>query len=200
MSIKLKCQVFLRKNLLNTLTVLLASGTLFTVFPFIKDIYNVDADLISQHPDTETQINLDERLTLFHDNTILAKSEIKADLKTTTITSANEKNIVVQQPLTVVSVINVSVTGYSSTVDQTNSQPFITASGYRVRDGIVAANFLPFGTKIRIPEAFGDKVFVVKDRMNSRFNNRVDVWFYTRQQALNFGIKYTYIEVVETAN
>jgi 3D (Asp-Asp-Asp) domain-containing protein len=34
--------------------------------------------------------------------------------------------------------------------------------------------------------------------MNRRHNNRVDVWFQTRQQALNFGIKYTYIEVVET--
>lgn len=93
--------------------------------------------------------------------------------------------------------VNTTITGYSSTVDQTNSDPLITASGEWVRDGIVAANFLSFGTEIRIPEIFGDKIFIVKDRMNSRYTNRVDIWFPSRQQALNLGIKNTYIEVLE---
>ncbi len=91
--------------------------------------------------------------------------------------------------------ITAELTGYSSTVDQTNSQPFITASGSRVRDGIVAANFLEFGTEIRIPEYFGDKVFVVKDRMNRRYSSPsngtydgyIDIWFSTRGEATNFG-------------
>ena len=99
----------------------------------------------------------------------------------------------------------VEVSGYSSTPDQTNCQPFITASGNRVRDGIVAANFLEFGTKIRIPEYFGDKEFVVEDRMNSRYSlpkndsydGHVDVWFYTRQEAKDMGRVLTEIEVIE---
>lgn len=83
----------------------------------------------------------------------------------------------------------VSMTAYSSTVDQCDGDPFITASGSRVRDGIVAANFVPLGTKIKIPALYGDKIFVVEDRMNRRYQSRVDIWMNTRQEALNFGVK-----------
>ncbi|MDP3003980.1 MAG: hypothetical protein Q8N43_00505, partial [Candidatus Azambacteria bacterium] len=38
--------------------------------------------------------------------------------------------------------MKVVLTAYSSTPDQTDDTPFITASNTRVRDGIVAANFL----------------------------------------------------------
>lgn len=91
--------------------------------------------------------------------------------------------------------MKVTVTGYSSTPDQTDDTPFITASGKRVRDGIVAANFLRFSTKIKIPELFGDKVFIVEDRMNRRYYDRVDVWFPTRGEALRFG-KHTNVEII----
>lgn len=86
------------------------------------------------------------------------------------------------------------ITGYSSTFDQTDGDPYITASNQNVRWGTVATNFpereeaLPFGTKIRIPELFGDEIFTVEDRMNRRFNNRLDVWFPSRSQASQFGI------------
>lgn len=90
----------------------------------------------------------------------------------------------------------VYVTAYSSTPDQTDSTPFITASNTHVRDGIVAANFLPFGTKIRIPAIYPDKIFVVEDRMNARYNHRADIWFSTRQEAVNFGIKWLDIEIL----
>ena len=91
----------------------------------------------------------------------------------------------------------VVITGYSSTVDQTDSTPFITASNKRVRPGIVAANFLPFGTQIKVPKYFGDRVFIVEDRMNKRFNNRVDIWFTSRGEALRFGKVLTTIEILE---
>ena len=81
----------------------------------------------------------------------------------------------------------VVITGYSSTADKTDDTPFITASGKRVRDGIVASNFLKFGTRIKIPSVFGDKIFVVEDRMHARFSNRVDIWFSTREQAMKLG-------------
>lgn len=97
----------------------------------------------------------------------------------------------------VVETIPVIVTAYSSTVGQTDSTPFITASGTRVRDGIVAANFLPIGTKIRLPDIYGDRVFVVEDRMHPRKKWQVDIWFSTYQDAKNFGAKRTSIEVLE---
>jgi 3D (Asp-Asp-Asp) domain-containing protein len=92
-----------------------------------------------------------------------------------------------------------TVTAYSSSVDETDDTPFTTASGERVRDGIVAANFLPFGTKIRIPEIFGDKIFVVKDRMASRHAEKVDIWFETKELAKAFGRKNLIVEVLDSS-
>lgn len=91
----------------------------------------------------------------------------------------------------------ITTTAYSSTVDQCDSSPFIAASGRRVHDGMVAANFLKFDTKIRIPEIFGDKIFVVEDRMNRRFQNRVDIWMETREEALQYGVRNVTIEILE---
>lgn len=100
-------------------------------------------------------------------------------------------------PPRIVQVIPVVITAYSSTVWQTDNDPFITAAGTPVREGIVAANFLPFGTKIQIPELYGDRVFVVEDRMNPRKRNMVDVWFPYVQDARNFGVQRTSITVLE---
>ncbi|MDA1337376.1 MAG: hypothetical protein O3C23_01255 [bacterium] len=100
-------------------------------------------------------------------------------------------------PEKVVSRINVIVTAYSSTPEQTDSTPFITASGTYVRDGIVAANFLPIGTKIKLPDIYGDRIFVVEDRMHPRKQWMVDVWFASYKEAKEFGAKTTYIQVLE---
>ena len=91
----------------------------------------------------------------------------------------------------------VTVTAYSSTPDQTDATPFITASGKYVRDGIIAANFLPLGTKVRFPTIYGDKIFVVEDRMNSRYYYRTDIWMPTRWQALQFGLRVLPIEILK---
>lgn len=96
-------------------------------------------------------------------------------------------------------IYTVTATAYSSTPDQTDDSPFITASGTHVRDGIVATNFLPFGTIIKIPDLYGDKIFVVEDRMNRRYWDRVDIWFSERETALRFGKKTITIEVVAFA-
>ena len=81
--------------------------------------------------------------------------------------------------------------------EQTDDTPFITASGNWVRDGIVATNILPMGTKIKIPDVYGDRIFVVDDRMHPRKKYVVDVWFSSYVEAKNFGVKRTYIEVLE---
>ena len=88
------------------------------------------------------------------------------------------------------------VTAYTSTPEETDDTPFITASGTRVRDGIVATNELPMGTKIRMPDLFGDKVFVVEDRMHERMKNKVDIWMAEKSDALRFGIQKTDIVVL----
>ncbi len=104
----------------------------------------------------------------------------------------------------VVKTIKLVVTGYSSTPDQTDDTPFITASGAHVADGIIAANFsvngrrVPFGTLVRIPGLYGNKVFVVQDRMNSKYSHNIDIWFSSRNQARNLGAKVTNVEIIES--
>ena len=94
--------------------------------------------------------------------------------------------------------LDMVITAYSSTVGQTDNDPFITASGKMVRDGIAANNLLPFGTKIKIPEIYGDKIFVIEDRMNARKSDyHLDIWFPEYGQALRFGAQKTHIEVLE---
>ncbi|OQX00583.1 hypothetical protein BWK69_01165 [Candidatus Parcubacteria bacterium A4] len=95
--------------------------------------------------------------------------------------------------------LNVIVTAYSSTVMETDDTPFITAAGTMVKEGIIANNLLPFGTKIKIPELYGDKIFIVEDRMAERKGNyHFDIWFPSYWEALNFGAKNTIVEVLES--
>ena len=102
-------------------------------------------------------------------------------------------------PEKVVRKLLVVATAYSSTVWQTDDTPFTTAAGTQVRDGIIANNVLPFGTRIRIPDLYGDKIFVVEDRMNwKKGNHQIDIWFPEYWQAKNFGAKATLIEILES--
>jgi 3D (Asp-Asp-Asp) domain-containing protein len=94
--------------------------------------------------------------------------------------------------------MNVVVTAYSSSVDETDSTPYITASGTFVRPGVAASNVLPFGTKFRIPEFFGNTVFTVEDKMHPRYNgkNWVDIWFESKAKAQSFGKQVVEIEII----
>lgn len=99
----------------------------------------------------------------------------------------------------VVRKINVVVTAYSSTVEETDDTPDITALGTHVKDGIIANNSLPFGTKVRIPELYGDKVFTVEDRMSwKKGDYHFDIWFPSYEEAKNFGAEWTYIEILKS--
>jgi 3D (Asp-Asp-Asp) domain-containing protein len=95
-------------------------------------------------------------------------------------------------------VANFVVTSYTSSVEETDDTPYVTASGTFVRPGVAASNVLPFGTKFRVPELFGDMVFVIEDRMNSRYNgkNWVDIWFDNKTEAQVFGKKVSEIEIL----
>ncbi|MBI2053995.1 MAG: 3D domain-containing protein [Candidatus Staskawiczbacteria bacterium] len=94
--------------------------------------------------------------------------------------------------------VKMIVTGYSSRVEETDDTPFITASGKNVAEGIIANNMLPFGSKIRIPELYGDRIFIVEDRMHQRKGNyHVDIWFSEYSEAKEFGAKITYVEILK---
>lgn len=85
----------------------------------------------------------------------------------------------------------VTITAYSSTEDQTDSTPHITASNAPVRVGIVAVSpdlrtrfGISFGQRVLLP---GYGVFEVHDLMNPRWRSRVDIWESDREAARRFG-------------
>ncbi len=70
----------------------------------------------------------------------------------------------------------------------------ITASGTKAKKGTIAAdtNVFPFGTRMRIP-GYGDGV--VEDRGGAIQGTRIDLFFKTHQQALEWGRKTVTVEV-----
>ncbi|MFA6392358.1 MAG: hypothetical protein WCW66_06515 [Patescibacteria group bacterium] len=90
-----------------------------------------------------------------------------------------------------------TVTAYSSTVDQCDGDPFTTASGDKVHDGIIAYNYLPFGTKVRFPEIFPGKVFEVQDRLRTGASVYLaDIWMGSREEAIQWGARVIKIEIL----
>ena len=90
------------------------------------------------------------------------------------------------------SVLLAEVTAYSSSLDETQGDPFITASGKRVRDGIIACpREYPFGTRFLIE----GKLYVCMDRLAQKYDHRIDIWKPNKAEALQFGRRELPVEV-----
>lgn len=100
-------------------------------------------------------------------------------------------------------IIPVIITAYSPTPDQCDSTPLITASNQKVRTGIIALSRdiekefnLKFGDRVEI---IGYGVFEFQDRMNKRWKRKVDIFFWERNRAIQFGKKYGKIKILKEA-
>jgi 3D (Asp-Asp-Asp) domain-containing protein len=108
-------------------------------------------------------------------------------------------------------------TAYNSLVEQTNDQPFITATGARTRWGIIAVSRdmlgvdLPYGSLVRLTDlgtfAHGrgagayqslldNHLFVVEDTMHPRKTQQIDVWFEEYADAVRWGVRRLQVDVV----
>lgn len=86
-----------------------------------------------------------------------------------------------------------TVTAYSSSPDETWGDPFVTASGRHVFDGLVACpREFPFGTKFKI----GNRTYQCFDRLHEKYDDRFDIWMSTKNQAKRFGKRRLYVEVL----
>lgn len=98
-------------------------------------------------------------------------------------------------------VVTVPVTAYNSLPGQTDDTPCLTANDFDLcknnQQNVIAANFLPFGTKVRFPDYDPDTIYTVQDRMNARFTYRADIWMKNKTDALNFGFKSLKMEIYE---
>jgi len=85
------------------------------------------------------------------------------------------------------------ITAYSSSPNETDDTPFITASGRQVFDGLVACpRRYPFGTRFKID----GRAYTCWDRLHYRFDDRFDIWMATKSQALQFGLRKLVVEVL----
>ncbi len=155
-----------------------------SLFPSHQAIAETNNDTNSEISQIKTNLNFPKSMILVQENAVLSQNDHE-----TKITEIKKAPVIKIQKT-----MRVLATAYSSTVDQCDSTPFITANGMHVHDGTLAANFLKFGTKVRFPALYGDKVFTVEDRMKS--NYKVDLWFPTRQEAKNFGARWVEMEIL----
>jgi len=78
----------------------------------------------------------------------------------------------------------VEVTAYTSSIEETDSTPFLTASQTKVRNGIIACpRDLEFGTKIEIE----GKIYICEDRMALKNNGKFDIWVESKDLAFEWG-------------
>lgn len=87
-----------------------------------------------------------------------------------------------------------TITAYTSSVDETDDTPFITASGKKTGNGIIACPpKYPFGTQVEIE----GRLFVCEDRMNKRYHNqeRFDIWMETKDDAYNWGLRKLVVNI-----
>ena len=154
-----------------------------------------------QHNVVYAQGENTEMLIFKTENMVVDKTE---EFTITPTKMTNDSEIQIEEKTQIENTIKtmyVYATAYNSLENQTDSSPCVTANGYNLCESdiedTIAANFLPFGTKIRIPDYFGDRVFVVRDRMNVRYENRIDVWMKEYIDARKFGKRYLKIEILE---
>lgn len=135
------------------------------------------------------------------DDVLVLKNDVPVDLLTSRFINSPTKADLVKDEVQVARTMRVTATAYSSTPDQTDSTPCLTANGFNVckhgKEEVIAANFLKFGTKVRMPDLYGDKIFTVQDRMNPRYNARIDFWKTSRASAKQFGVKHVTIEILQ---
>jgi 3D (Asp-Asp-Asp) domain-containing protein len=92
--------------------------------------------------------------------------------------------------------VRAEVSAYTSSVDETDSTPFTTASGAPTGHGTLACpSKYAFGTKVEI----AGKVYTCQDRMAQRYRNRevFDMWTPTKKVAYQWGRRSLTVKIYE---
>jgi 3D (Asp-Asp-Asp) domain-containing protein len=113
-------------------------------------------------------------------------------------------------------VITAKSTAYNSLSGQTDSSPFVTATGARTRFGVVALSRdllrrIPYGSIVRIEDLgswasgrgrgtynrmLSGVNFIVEDTMNARKRNTIDVWMPSRRAAIQWGARQIRVTII----
>ena len=83
-------------------------------------------------------------------------------------------------------------------VDENGKEIMYTASGERAEQGVTIAadwSVLPAGTIVEV-DGYGE--FVVHDKGGAIKGNKIDIYFESHQEALEWGVKSVKLRIVET--
>lgn len=114
----------------------------------------------------------------------------------TTFSQVYQRPRVVKEKPKVVKTVSSRIVGARTFNASAYSLRGKTASGERVRQGIIAADprVLPLGTKVHIQ---GMGIFVVKDTGGAIKNNRIDIWMPSTANAMKFGRRKVQLTVLD---
>jgi 3D (Asp-Asp-Asp) domain-containing protein len=133
-----------------------------------------------------------------HVDTLNINSELKHKLEITRIERDGYKRAgdqcyeLVKYLLVTYTQRTVVVSAYTPRKIECDDDPYITASGLRVREGCVAVSRNLFwegwtyGKKIYIDQI---GIFTITDVMNERWTDRIDVFMWSLDRAKLFGVK-----------
>jgi 3D (Asp-Asp-Asp) domain-containing protein len=183
----------LTERLLIIVTMVILANLIFAPYPTLAYSGDINKD--------EQEISLDYQLIADEQVKNLIKI-INPEVLNWGVFDPEDGHLPENRALTVKYTINTTITAYNSEVGQCDANPCITANGFNVckhaKEDTIAMNGIKMGTKVRFPDLFGNKVFVVRDRMNARYgSNRADVWMISKADAKKFGVKSTKMEVLE---
>lgn len=87
------------------------------------------------------------------------------------------------------------VTAYTASADECGGKTDgITASGEKAKEGVsISADNLPFYTKVLI----NGKIYTVHDRFGGDYQNRIDIYMQTKEEAVAFGRQQLKVVILE---
>lgn len=98
-----------------------------------------------------------------------------------------------------------AVTAYTSDPAETDSTPCKSANGMNICHmateitmRLCAANFVPFGTTLRLQDGNDEFMCLVVDRTNKKYADRVDLYFgMDKQAAISWGVRAMDVSVIK---
>ena len=87
----------------------------------------------------------------------------------------------------------IACTAYSASIEECGKTDGITASGVKAVEGVtVAADHLPFGTKIEID----GHVYTVHDRFGGGYTDRIDIFKESQEACYKYGRQYALARII----
>lgn len=134
-----------------------------------------------------------------HANLVVEREKTKKlqeEIQTLTYTLQQKQNKIkeLKEWNRILDLRSVKVSAYTPTVEECDDTPFINAAGKHVREGTVAVSpdlkeqGWTFGKRVYIKNV---GIFVIEDVMNPRWKNKLDVFMFDRDRAIQFGLKNT---------